>query len=368
MWRRVTVLCSASAVRCRRNATAQTTTERFWDWCARHGVTSKRLSIGSSSRHGERGLFLEESCGEGAVLLSIPFGLCLNRELLMLSHGTWCRSIVPIAALQQAARRFHVDAGDGCEHMWLSLALRKILMSRTVGKHRNDDTHHPEVIFEPYAAMLPSAASLEMSRSRALQTLRSQHASDVEEAFMDIQAQVNRSVRITARVTRHFESQLRRRNRMITGDNQLLLPYCHDLVISRCVELPVGCTRSVPDDLPTLLEKHPRMPVLPTLIPVLDMINAAEPAQNENGDEEVAGDTSNCAVFTTVARREGAQEDGNSVKTRVVPGELLSRRRVVVCATRPLQSGTELLLPYDVDDVAASAFRYGMVLATPKSS
>eukprot|EP00331_Platyophrya_macrostoma_P028697 CAMPEP_0176449982 /NCGR_PEP_ID=MMETSP0127-20121128/26844_1 /TAXON_ID=938130 /ORGANISM="Platyophrya macrostoma, Strain WH" /LENGTH=116 /DNA_ID=CAMNT_0017837509 /DNA_START=49 /DNA_END=396 /DNA_ORIENTATION=+ len=74
-------------------SSSPSTTEQFWDWCAQQGITSKRLSISRRSNSDERGLFVEDDCGEGAVLMSIPFGLCLNRELLMLSHAPWCRSI-----------------------------------------------------------------------------------------------------------------------------------------------------------------------------------------------------------------------------------------------------------------------------------
>lgn len=241
--------------------------------------------------------------------------------------------------------------------------------------------------YEPYFSILPAMQSMtfEAARYAARTLLATTHPSNGSDAthnqlvadFDLIEKEVRRHLRMVEELSRRYYRKQRPQNplRALAKDDALgvWMRYCHDVVISRCVEIPVGCTKSVPDDLPTLLEKHPRMPVLPTLVPVLDMINAASPTPTEKmmrrGVEKHSDDSgevavSNCTVYTCVARRDQDDSGGDNtpVKTRVVPGELLQRKRIVVCATRALEAGEELLLPYDTDDAAATAYRYGMVV------
>jgi hypothetical protein len=328
--------------------------DRFWDWCAQSGITSKHLSIRAAGSVADRGLFLEESVKSGSVLASIPYKLCLNRELL----GSNSRFIPPAPLLGLALHKAGLNA-DGAEHLWLALYLATLRV-----QPKSDH-------LAPYLSMLPNPVSMELHRKACKELLSK---SELEE-FHEIESETDSHVSLAGRFATRYATLRRRHARRLASEPQAdaistkkefrvfidaarreSVSAAHDIVISRSFPLPWGCRESSPRDLATFLEESEGTEAIPSLVPVLDLVNAAAPQTSS-----AVAAQSNCTLFTCSTAQflhEGTRKTRKVVSS---PASRLSRKRVVLCATRDIHAGEELLMDYNNDDAPASAYRFGFV-------
>jgi hypothetical protein len=327
----------------------------FWDWCAKSGITSKHLSIRAVGSVADRGLFAEESVKSGSVLASIPYKLCLNRELL----GSNSRFIPPAPLLGLALHKARLNA-DGAEHLWLALYLATLRV-----QPKSDH-------LAPYLSMLPNPVSMELHRKASKALLST---SELEE-FHEIESETHSHVSLAGRFATRYATLRRRHARRLASEPQAdatstkkefrvfidaarkeSVAVAHDIVISRSFPLPWGCRESSPRDLATFLEESEGTEAIPSLVPLLDLVNAAAP---QTSSAAVAAQ-SNCTLFTCSSAQflhEGTRKTRKVVSS---PASRLSRKRVVLCATRDIHAGEELLMDYNNDDAPASAYRFGFV-------
>ncbi|ESL11215.1 hypothetical protein TRSC58_01040 [Trypanosoma rangeli SC58] len=173
----------------------------------------------------------------------------------------------------------------------------------------------------------------------------------VEYSFL---SQVRRQVEGQLRVT-HAALHFYQRRRLPHLSRQFVPSFdelrgAYRTVLHRSLLLPVDCVPSSPGDLADLFSERPDLDLLPTLVPLVDVIrgsSAARMSTNAVGSG-VRGSwddstTANCALYTCTQ----ADFFSSGSRRRVVfETEPLSSRRVVVCATRDMKEGDELLLDY----------------------
>lgn len=329
--------------------------DKFWEWCAASGVTSKQLSIRSVGSICDRGLFLEEHVKSGTVLASIPYKLCMNRELL----GTNSKFLPPAPLLGLALHKARLNP-EGAEHLWLALYIATL---RVQPKRES---------FGPYFDVLPNTLALELGRKATLESLAGSELND----FREIEAATRSHVSLAGRFASRYAALHRRRARRLPTPSKAsdALPTskeyhtfidctshanvaaAHDLVISRSFPLPWGCRESAPRDLATFLEETEDVETVPSLVPLLDLVNAA-PLSSSSPQEG----RSNCSIFTCTASQflhEGTRKTRKVVSS---PASRLGRKRVVLCASRDIAAGEELLMDYNIDDAPAAAYRFGFV-------
>lgn len=327
----------------RQSSTVVASYERFWAWCAASNITSKQLSIKSVGGVCNRGLFLDEPVKSGAVLASIPYKACINRELL----GTSSRLLPPSPMLGKALKKAGLSP-FGTEHLWLAAYMATLSLQ---GDQSNT--------MSPFLNILPNMTSLDLQRKSATEALTPTERQEVA----DIEESTRRHVSLTSKFAKRFATLQRRRrqssaprcskrefNDFMSLLSEATIAQSHDLVMSRSVALPWGCRASTPRDLTTFLDEELDVQTLPTLVPLLDLVNSSMPTDDSR---------SNCDVYTCTSSQfvhEGTRRTRKVVST---PASRLGRMRVVLCASRDIAAGEELLMDYNVDDVPAAAYRFG---------
>ncbi len=196
-------------------------------------MTTKQLAIRAIGGVCDRGLFLEESVKAGAVLASIPYKMCMNRELL----GTNSR-ILPSAPLLGVALTKARLNPYGAEHLWLASYLA------TVKAQPNTTT-----VMAPYLSLLPSMLSMELQRRTAKESLATSERQEVDE----IEAVSRRHVSLTTRFAHRYAVLQRKQRRQPSTTprptkkdfksflsllSEANVAQGHDLIMSRSIALP----------------------------------------------------------------------------------------------------------------------------------
>lgn len=341
----------------------------FWEWCAARGVTSKRLSIRTNGSVAERGLFLDEDVKAGSVLISVPYRAAINRETL--PCGFIPKGIPPLWMFHKVLRRVDLTP-HAAEYFWLASVLSLASSSP-----------HFMQSYGPFLEILPAPAEHNALRAATRLTL-SQNPADLTVCndFDDIKANTSKTASLVSRLLRKYVRHTVRKEKrgalcaLATAEG---IFGCHDTVISRGIDIPWGCKPSAPNDLTTFLEEQERLieegsraavhAVIPTLVPVIDLINSGhdsiapgEPADGASETDDAAANKmesqSNCEIFTCQFNpNKGERSCGYRSGSR----DVLDKRRIVLCASKDIASGSELLMDYNCGDKAASAFRFGFV-------
>lgn len=339
-----------------RQQSSASVVDRFWEWCAGAGISSKRLSIRTVGSVCDRGLFLDESVKAGSVVASIPYKACINRELM----GTRSVYLPSVPLVATALRRTHLDAA-AAEHLWLTAFVATI----------NAQTMFPQL--QPFVDMFPHTLTMELQRRAAREQLSPQERGELHEiescAASNVQlirAFVGRYARLAHRCRGGRVGQGHRHNASYGAvirrclKDEARFAHAHDLVVSRAIDVPWGCRASSPRDLLSFLESDPSVKTIPTFVPLLDMVNAASTHHASSSLPQFS--PSNCEVLTCVASE--FVHDGTRKKRKVFssPATRLHRMRIVICATRDIAADEELLMDYNMDeDRPAGAFRFGFV-------
>ncbi|RNF26208.1 uncharacterized protein Tco025E_01516 [Trypanosoma conorhini] len=322
----------------------------YWAWCAQNGVVSKKLLLHRSVQGlmPQFSLCLNEPVRAGAVVATVPYLVTLNAQTI---RGDMKPAAVPPVRAMCAflARRRRMDVVTA-RALWLACCLacyrRLLLQGHALG--------NAPLFSRRLMPELPSPfTSAHIQAYPALAAALPEGVNDgaAEESFLSpLRRQVEGQLRATHAALRFYQ---RRRSPHLS---QQLVPSFDELrmayrtVLHRSLLLPVDCVPSSPGDLADLFSERPDLDLLPTLVPLVDVIRSSAAAR---GSTEAAGrdacggrddgTAANCALHTCTH----ADFLSSGSRRRVVfETEPLSSRCVVVCATRDLKEGEELLLDY----------------------
>ncbi|CCD12545.1 unnamed protein product [Trypanosoma congolense IL3000] len=167
-----------------------------------------------------------------------------------------------------------------------------------------------------------------------------------------MESQVEVQLRATHAALRFYQSRRSPRipSKLVPTLNELRI--AHRTVLQRSIMLPVDCVASSPGDVADLFEKRPELDAIPSLVPVVDIIRspaALRTSQHAAGPSSSDPTTSagslptNCALYTCV---QAAFLSSGTRRRVLLETSPLSNRRVVVCATKEISAGEELLMSY----------------------
>jgi hypothetical protein len=312
----------------------------FWEACTAHGVVSKKLTVHRLPQSASPvGLCLGEAAKHGAPLITVPYHAVMNGQTL---RGDLLPSTMPplrkaVLFLTRRGRLGSVTAHS----LWLACFFACHAAEHAHAQDSLQSSLHPllnDTVYPPLPNLfLPANAS-------SCPSLRTLRADELEEAEQRVDGEVD----LTHAMLRHYVKRRGVSPRLCPHRDALALAY--RTVMQRALLLPWNCEPSAPGDVSELMESSPDIPLLPSLVPVIDMIRsaplaeAAEHAVTVGEDEVQPRSKGNCALFTCV------QSDFLSSSSRrrvIVETAPLAARRVVVCATRSLKEAEELLMDFE---------------------
>lgn len=310
--------------------------ERFWAFCAHAGMTSKRLSIQNTvSPCFPLRLCVEEKVKYGAPVVSVPYLAVLNVETI---RGDMVpRSLPPFRKVHAfLTRRGRLDSTTA-QSLWLAAFLSTY--ARQTALHRPDalplalDAVLCDAIMPPLPSpFLPANAAASPAIGSQPPLVLQQWERRVEE-----------EVQLMRYVTAFHARRSGVRSALVPTDDEMLLAY--RTVLQRSVLLPAGCEPSAPAELAELIQATPELPVLPSLVPAVDLVRPAS-ASAVAAEDGAAGPAAegNCTLYTCVH----SDFVSSSSRRRAVMETLpLAARRVVICAAKDLNAGDELTMDFE---------------------
>ena len=334
--------------------------DAFWAWAARAGAESVPLFIGTrhaapeaGGRPALRGLFAATAARAGDVLATVPF------QSACLSPGAAPFGLLPPRAVLPSPaglRRRGVGGGEAeAQHLWLAAAVACLVAARGAGPSPTPGlglavSAEVEAGWGPYLDLLPAAVP-----PSADVATRQRDAAAAALLTPPEQAQLA-ALAAAGRAEMDKLGRLLRRRAAKTRYNGVLpspaaLEWAQRVVWSRALLLPAGCAPTMPrsiEEWAAELEETDAAaddpstadgggggggaPMLPAMIPIMDMVNAPPP-----------GGAGNCELATAEA-------------VGVPHG---AAARVVLRATAAVAAGDELVAPYAVADRPAAVLRFG---------
>ncbi|ORC85672.1 uncharacterized protein TM35_000331290 [Trypanosoma theileri] len=329
----------------------------LWEWCAEKGVVSKKLFI----RRNMQGLMphlslhVGESVRAGAVVLTVPYLVTLNAQTI---RGDMKPLAVPSVRTMCAflTRRRRMDIITA-KSLWLSSCVacyRRLLF-------QGRDFNISPLFSRALMPLLPSP--FVSSHVRSFPSIASMLPEGLnntaEESFLSsLKLETEGQLRVTHAALQFYQKRHASRisSQLVPSLDELRMAY--RTVMHRSMLLPLDCVPSAPGDLADLFTERPDIEVLPSFVPLVDIIRSPSVLQSSN---EAAGGVvgsrqhgkavsqqqqqqpSNCALYTCTH----ADFVSSGSRRRVVfETSPLSSRRVVVCAMSDLKEGDELLLDY----------------------
>lgn len=313
----------------------------FWEACTVHGVVSKPLTLHRVPHAASPvGLCAGEAIKHGAPVINVPYSAVLNGQTL---RGDRLPPALP--PLRKAVRFLTRRGRLGtvtAHSLWLASFLACHLEARAsaAAAATSLDPLLSDGAYPPLPNLFTPANAASCVSLRELSATALRAAED----------RVGEEVDLTHAMLRHYTKRRGVMPRLCPGRDALVLSY--RTVMQRALLLPWNCEPSAPGDLAELIESSPELSLLPSLVPVIDMVRAApataarsaEQAFDEEGGAQATADGGNCALLTCV------QSDFVSSSSRrrvIVETTPLAARRVVVCATRPIKEGEELLMDFE---------------------
>ncbi|CCW71154.1 unnamed protein product [Phytomonas sp. Hart1] len=296
--------------------------EKFCAYCAKVGIVSKKLSFRPSSLPwGPISVFVDEPVVYGSPIVVVPYQTVLNCQTM---RGNRVPHSLPTfyKMFQFLTRRGRMDSTTA-QSLWLASFLATY--------HQNKS---PSNSLAPWLSFgLQTDLSFFFTPEHAAFCPFLKEARN-DESLRDLERLATFHVRLA-----HTMIQFHGRRKGIPSASQPTfdqLNLAYRTVIKRALPLPVNCEPSAPAELAELMEATPDMPILPSLIPVVDLIRPAVSVGNDSASMEA-----NCAIFTCV------ESDFESPATRrliIFETTPFSSRKVAVIATKNLKKNDEVLL------------------------
>ncbi|KPI85209.1 hypothetical protein ABL78_5754 [Leptomonas seymouri] len=314
--------------------------DAFWDACTARGVVSKKLTVYRTPHTASPvGLRVAEAAKHGAPLINVPYHAALNAQTLR--GDLLPRALPPLRkALLFLTRRGRI--GSVTAHsLWLACFLACYGEECAYTQHALKSSLRPFLNDSVY----PQLPNLFLTANAShCPSLRGMSAVELQEA----DCRVSKEMDLAHTMLRHYGK--RRGIPSSLCPRRDLLVQSYRTVMQRAVLLPWNCEPSAPGDLAELMEASPDIPLIPSLVPVIDMIRPAHSAETAAGSKEksdsgeVPTSSGNCILLTCVQSDFVSPSSRRRVIVETVP---LAARRIVVCATKPIKDGEELLMDFE---------------------
>lgn len=358
--------------------------KRFWLHCVKVGIVSKSLKIGrvsrnsssvasSDSRIGARrpiSIFIEEPAKCGAPLISVPYNSVLNVQNIR--GGLVPRCVPPFSVFSRLfTRRFRRIHPLTTQSLWIAACL---------GSYRHG-IKQMALEIEKKKTLLTSSTSTSVDppwRSTMSTWVSDTFFYPLNSPFTLLEWEFYRSgfheLDSTKENISIFLPELRLRTqrylnltfalicchahkRGVPGKeipDQSALTHAYNSFLYRSILLPINGEPSTPGDLSELLEAAPHLPLLPSMVPLIEhirtipTINDDAEVENLNDNEERENmkehvEQPNC-ILHTCQLSEFLSPASRRRRITAPTSSLFSSRRVVVCAARDLREGEELTL------------------------
>ncbi|GET89665.1 hypothetical protein, conserved [Leishmania tarentolae] len=309
--------------------------DSFWAACSGCGVTSKRLSIHKTAVEASPiGLVAGEEVKHGSPLINTPYNSVFNGQTLR--GDVLPRALPSLRKMMLFLTRRGRMGAITAHSLWLACFVACYRQQCTVNNETQRWSLQPLLSSTVYPP-LPNFFS--ENNKFACPSLRGSSAAELEVMERRVQDELD----LTYSMLRHYVKRRCVSLKLLPSRDMLV--QAHRTVMQRALLLPWNGEPSAPAELSELIETSPDIPILPSLVPAIDLIRAA-PLDCRTGtdDDAEAQSSSNCTIFTCV------QSDFLSSSSRrrvIVETAPLAARRVVVCATKPLKEGTELLMEFE---------------------
>ncbi|KAK7198549.1 hypothetical protein NESM_000816600 [Novymonas esmeraldas] len=310
----------------------------FWAACSSCGVSSKVLSVHKTATAASPiGLVAGEAFKHGSPLITVPYNSVFNGQTLR--GDTLPRALPPLQKLVRFLTRRGRMSTVSAHSLWLACFVACHRQQCSVRHNAEQQQHLQALLSSTVYPPLPSFFS--ESTKVGCASLRGSSLAELQA----VEKRVQNELELTYLMLRHYAT--RRGVSPALRPSKDMLVQAHRTVLQRALLLPWSGEPSAPAELSELIEASPHLPLLPSLVPVIDLIRAAPPDPRNSDADAAAADPprsgGNCALFTCV------QSDFVSPSSRrrvIVETAPLAARRVVVCATKALRKGDELLMEF----------------------
>ncbi|KAG5475257.1 hypothetical protein LSCM1_03368 [Leishmania martiniquensis] len=309
--------------------------EGFWAACVGCGVSSKRLALRQTAAAASPiSLVTGEAINHGSPLVTVPYNSVFNGQTLR--GDVLPRALPPLRKMVLFLTRRGRMGTVTAHSLWLTCFVacyRQQCAADNLGGRWPLQSLLSSIVYPPLPNLFLESnkfacPSLRCSSATELQSMERRVLNELELAYSMLRHYMKR---------RGVPSKLR--------PSRDMLVQAHRTVMQRALLLPVNGEPSAPEELSELIAASPDLPLFPSLVPVIDLIRAAPLDSRPEAEGKAAAQSSgNCAIFTCV------QSDFLSPSSRrrvIVETAPLSARRVVVCATKSLREGAELLMEFE---------------------
>lgn len=358
--------------------------KRFWLHCVKIGIVSKSLKIGRISRISSSlvsshsridarrpiSIFIEEPVRCGAPLISVPYTSVLNVQNIR--GGLVPRCVPPFFVFSRLfTRRFRQIHPLTTQGLWIAACLgsyrhgikqmgiemekKKTLLTSststsldppwrsTMGNWVSDIFFYPlNSPFTPLEWQFYPGACHELEGTNESISL----------LLPELRLRTQRYLNLTFALICCYAHK-----RGVPGKevpNQSVLTQAYNTFLYRRMLLPINGEPSTPGDLSELLDGAPHLPLLPSMVPLIEHIRTLpttsvdNEVENTSENEEKEGmrkvmEQPNCTLHTCHLS-DFVSPASRRRRITAPTSSLFSSRRVVVCAARDLREGEELTL------------------------
>ncbi|CAM45300.1 conserved hypothetical protein [Leishmania braziliensis MHOM/BR/75/M2904] len=313
----------------------QSSADGFWAACGGCGVTSKKLSIHKTAAAASPiGLVTGEAVKNGSLLISVPYNSVFNGQTLR--GDVLPRALPPLRKMILFLTRRGRMGAITAHSLWLACFVAcyrqqcavSNVAERWLLQQLLSDTVYP---------LLPNLFS---ERNKfTCPSLRGSSAAELQVMEMRVLDELD----LTYSMLCHYMKRRGVSSKLRPSRDMLL--QAHRTVMQRALLLPCNGVPSAPAVLSELIETSPDLALFPSLVPVIDLIRAAPLNSRTEAEEGRAAESSgNCAIFTCV---QSEFVSPSSRRRLIVETAPLATRRVVICATKSLKEGAELLMEFE---------------------
>lgn len=345
--------------------------QNFWSYCVECGVTCKPLAIQPADKLTGKNSFSgnhpvspikvvvdQAPIAYGSPIISVPYGCVLNAQTLR--GGLVPPSVPPLSVMHRLLTRGNRMHTYTAQSLWLAACVA----GYRTRIHRN---RRAESLIQPRSQKIfstPWKAISPLFSDTFYYTLESPFQRHVAQHYPEMQQYTEAELStMSAIFHRHHLPLTHAIIRRYAGPKGLLRGEVPDLntlttsyysVLYRSMLLPINGEPSAPGDLSELVNRVPQLVLLPSLIPLVDLIRPV-PIQKggihkDGADGTTSVDTScrlvpNCVLYTCQLSDFISPSSRRRVMTAPT-SSVYSNRRVVICAERDLKIGEELLLGF----------------------
>lgn len=359
--------------------------DSFWAHCTKAGIVCKPLRIRKNLRNcfsssgycrdhflGPLSVIVEEPVRYGAPIISVPYESVLNVQNIR--GGLVPRPVPPFSLFSRLlTRRYQEIHPLGAQGLWIAACIASYRHSinriaTEIKKKKDISLISSSTGFSVppwYSSMAPwctdtffyPLASPSTSRGwRFYPGVRSLLENEKKKTSLllpELHIQFQKYINLTFALMSCYSHKRRVPTQEVPDLPNLTLAY--HTVLYRSMLLPINGEPSAPGDLNELMDAAPHLPLLTSLIPLIEHIRSIPVSNNEaeidgagedgEKDAEVQTEIPNCILYTC-QQSEFLSPTSRRRAVTAPTSSLFSSRKVVVCAARDLKEGEELSLGF----------------------